>query len=819
MLVNYFKIALRRLWSGKLHTAINVLGLAMSMLCCLVIYIFVQYEYNFDGFHTHSKDTFRIVENIQKADGVQYLATTAYPLAEAIRREIPGVAVTQTAGPISRIINSVDEHGTIHRFEEKRLLFADAAYLQTFDFSQTFTAGLWLAGNAQTAFEQPNAVVLTQHAAERYFAGSAGHYEQLLGKTLTLNNSDLLVISGVIRNPPHNTNLLFEILVNYQFFKTNNPYQATNWSGNYQGMTYVTLPPGLTPAAFERELAVLKQKYMSEEDNRAKMYLLQPLSTVHTETRYADTLTGYVVSRQMLWGLVSLAVFLLLIASFNFINLTTAQAIQRRKEVGVRKVVGSTQQQLLRQFLGETLLIAAVAGLLAFSALYLLLDWLNHALTIIDLELHLRATVGLVSIGLVLLIAVVAGLYPAIVLARFKPMAALQSKTSPSRGRVPLRQGLIVFQFCITYGLLIGTLVASRQMDLFRNKELGFAKDAVVTVNGPRNQTSGKMEAFRQQLLQNPGIRAVSLCSGAPITEHYYGTDFRLKTEGVQSNRPAEMKVVDLAYQSLFGLQIVSGNWLSQRNIVPNGAAFNGFVVNETMVKTLGLTPETAIGKIVAISEGEAPIVGVVKDFHNVSLQEPITPCVLMCWNTDFYEQIQIGLQSSGSTWTNVAQTLGAIEQTWQQLFPQDVYRYGFLDESLAKGYIVEQLVFDAIRIFTALSIFISCLGLFGLVTFMAEQRRKEIGVRKVLGASIASITGLLASHFLKLVALAILIATPVAWYCMQQWLADFAYRINLQGWMFVAPGLAALLIAFVTVGFQSIKAALADPVKSLRSE
>ncbi len=819
MLRNFLKITFRRLWAEKTSMAINVLGLALGMTCCLVIYVFVRYELSFDGFHTHSDQTYRIVEHSRKADGVQHWPTTAYPLAEAIRREVPGVAVTQTAGPLDRIISAVDHRGNVHRFEENRLMFADAQYLQTFDFARAFPNGIWLAGNAKTAFRQPNSVVLTQKLAERYFAGYAGRYEQLLGKIITLNNTDPLVVSGIIRNPPRNTNLWFDVLVNYQFFKANNPFQAANWSGNYQGTTYLTLPAGTEPQEVERHLAGLKKKYMTAEDNRRISYFLQPLSDIHTEPLYEDFLGGYVVSRQTLWGLTSLAIFLILIASFNFINLTTAQARRRRKEVGVRKVVGSTRWQLVSQFLGETLVLATVSGLLSSGLLIGLLTWLNQSLPIISLDLRPDASVWVFSAGLMLLVALLAGFYPAVVLSKFEPVTVLKNSVTPQRERFSLRQGLIVLQFCITYGLLVGTFVASRQMDFFQNKDLGFAKDAVVTIRGPRNQVASKMDAFRQELLQNPAVREVSFSTGAPITRNYYGTDFRLKSEAVQMKRQAEMKVVDLSYLSLFGLQTVAGRWFSSSNVVPNGSPFNGFVVNETMVKMLGLTPETAINKVVAISEGEAPIIGIVKDFHNVSLQQSIKPCVLMCWNSDFYEQIHVAVQTRNGQWLKVGQTLRTIEQTWKRLFPQDVYQSTFLDESLAKGYIVEELVFDAFRIFAAISIFIACLGLFGLATFTAERRTKEIGVRKVLGASMTSIVALLSKDFLKLVLIAIVIASPLAWYAMNHWLQDFAYKIDLDWWIFALAGVLAVGIALLTVSFQSVKAALMNPVKSLKTE
>ncbi|GAB3916155.1 ABC transporter permease [Larkinella terrae] len=819
MLRNYFKIALRNLWKNRTYSLINVLGLALGITCCLVIYVFIRYELSFDSFHTQSDRTYRIVEHNRKADGVQYWSSTAYPLAEAIRREIPGTGVTQTAGPDKRIIHSVDVRGTVHRFEENRVLFADEYYLKTFDFSGISPKGIWLAGNAATAFRQPNAVVLTQKMAERYFAGLTNDYEKLIGKTLTLNNSDPLVVSGIIQNPPQNTNLLFDILINFQFFKANNPYQATNWSGNYQGTTHVILPVGADPREFERKLVRLQKKYMNAEDIRRKTYVLQPLADVHTETRYGDNIGSYVISRTVLGGLASLAVFLILIGAFNFINLSIAQAIQRRKEVGVRKVIGSSQRQLFLQFMGESLLVTLVAGGLSLAVFTALLGVINQSFSLIELNLQPDGTIWLFSAGLVVFVALLAGSYPAFVLANFQPIKALKGSFTSGKKKFTLRQSLIVLQFCITYGLLVGTLVVSRQMAFFQQKELGFAKDAVITVNSPRNQQESKMAVFRQRLLANPAVKEVSFSSGAPLTENHYGTDFRLKSEPEPMKRQGEIKIVDLNYQSLFGLQLVSGRWFTTSNLVPNGQPFNGLIVNETMVKMLGLKPETALGKTVVINEGEAPILGVVRDFHNRSLQNAIEPCVLMCWNTGFYDQIHVQFATRSGSEPNFRQMLSAVEQTWKQVFPDDVYHYTFLNESLARNYLIEQLVFDAFRIFAAISIFISCLGLFGLITFAANQRTKEIGVRKVLGASVSSIVGMLSRDFLKLVLIAIVVTSPLVWYGMNQWLQDFAYKIDVEWWMFALAAMLAVVIAFATVSLQSVKAALMNPVKSLRSE
>lgn len=819
MLFSYIKIALRRLAANRLHAAINTLGLAMGMISCLVIYIFVNYQLNFDHFHTDAKRTYRVVEHSKKANGVQHWGTTAYPLAEAIRQDFPEVTVTQAVGPLHQVVSAARGPGSVIRFEENNFLFVDSNYLKMFDFKGEFGDALWLSGNAQTAFSAPNAVILTQKLADRYFPENRGDYKNLVGKSLMLNNKETLVVTGVVKNPPHNTNLMFDILVNYAFFKKNDPYRAQNWSGNYQGSTYLTLPLQTDKSAFEAKLATLKKKYMHIEDDKRISYLLQPLRDIHTNTLYEDVSGSYPVSRQTLWGLSSLAVFLIMIASFNFINLTTAQASQRSKEVGVRKAVGSTQSQLFTQFIGETFIITLVAGGISFLVLPQILHWLNRSLTLLSLDLHIQPVIWLLGLLLIVLLAVLAGFYPALILSRFKPIKALKNKAEANGQRFSLRQGLIVVQFGITYFLMIGMMVASRQMQFFNSKSLGFEKNAVLTVKAPEGAPWDKLQVYRQQLLENPAVEDVSLSSGAPATTNYYGTNFRLKSEEQTMDRQAEMKIVDLPYQSLFSLKMISGNWFSTSNLQPKNTRFNGFVINEKMVKALGLTPQQAIGQVLTISEGEAPVIGVIKDFHNMSLQEAITPVVMMCGGPGSYEQIQIKVRAGANERLDISGTIGRIEQNWKQVFPDDIFQYSFLNDALAKSYLVEQFVYDAFRIFAAISIVIACLGLFGLITFAAAQRTKEIGVRKVLGASVGSIVSLLSKDFLQLILLAVLLSSPFSWYMMQRWLGNFEYRIGIEWWIFVIAALASVGLALLTISYQSVKSALMNPVKSLKSE
>jgi len=817
MILNYFRTAQRNLWKYKANSVINVLGLALGITCCLGIYVFVNYELSFDSFHTHAGRTFRIVEHSKKADGIQHWPTTAYPLADAIRHEFPDVMVTQTSGPDKRMISAKDERGQIRRFEENRVMFADKNYLSLFDFEGAFENGLWLSGNAATAFQQPNAVVLTEKMAARYFGSFSDHYDQLLGKVLMMNNTNLLTVSGIIRNPPGNTNLPFDMLINYEVFKAGNAYQAGNWSGNYQGITYVVLPENQKGDAFERQLSQMKKKYLNAQDNSRISYLLQPLADIHTNSTYAGQPGGYVLGKNVLLGLVSLAVFLILIASVNFINLSTAQAMQRQKEIGVRKAIGSTRMQLFFQFMSETLLLAAAAGMLSVNGLYALLYLVNSKLSFISLDLR-PGMDSWIFLGLLIgIITLLAGSYPAFVMSGFRPAMAVKNASQVKSGNISLRQGLIVFQFGITYSLLVATWVAADQMYFFQNKSLGFTRDAVLTINAPKNKSLSSLDAFRQELLQDNRITEISFASGAPLTENWYGTDFRLKNEPLNMARQAEMKGVDAEYKDLFSLQLISGRWISSQHVISDHTGFNGFVINETAAKMLNLTPENAIGEILIINEGEAPITGVIKDFHNTSLQQAILPCVFMTGNTP--EQIHVRLHIGEGRHSGIAGAIPLIENTWKKTFPDEVYQSSFLNDSLAINYFVEQLIFDAFRIFAGISIFISCLGLFGLITLIAVQRTKEIGVRKVLGASVAGVVAMLTGDFVKLVAVAILIAMPVAWWCMSKWLEGFAYKTNISISVFFVSGLFAIAIAVVAVGFQSLKAALMNPVKSLKSE
>ena len=783
MFKNYFKIAFRNLWRNKLYASINLLGLTLGITCSLIIFIFLKYETLFDAFHEDAEHIYRIVQHNKTAEGTNFWGTTAYTLATAINQEIPEIEATQTAGPFSRTISYENQRGQIARFEEKKILFVAPNYLEMLNF-KGIHKNLWLEGNPQTAFDNPNAVVLSEKLIQKYFPEAVLKKKSILGKVLKLNNKDPLTITGVIKNLPLNTNLSFDILIPYAFFKKHNPYPTNNWSGNYQGTTYVKIPKNANSQDILAKITAVKSKHLDKDENERINYQLQHLSEIHTETIYRSSPGSYTMSSTILWGLAALALFLVLIAGFNFVNLSTALSIKRSKEIGIKKVIGSTRLQLMQQFMLEVLIITTMAYFTSLVFIELLLNSLNQYFKIVKLGLQFDGTTFIFGLGLVLLITLVAGFYPSFILSGYQPVKALKNiGISNSKNSLSIRKTLIIIQFGISYFLIFGTIVIARQMIFLQNKELGYNKEAIFKINIP-NQEPNKLKRFKQELLNNPQIKNISYATGVPTSgEVRLGTTFRLDGEGLDMRKESEMKVVDLNYANMYGLKLITGSHLNKSHTTKQG--FDSFVVNETLVKMLNLTPEEAIGKKLIINEGEATIVGVMQDFHNESLQEKISPCILMYWNAGFFWEAGIQLQNVQGNATQIREALTFTENTWKEIFPEWIPEYQFLDDHLLKNYLIESLVYDAFKVFAGIAIFLSSLGLFGLSAFTSGQRSKEIGIRKVLGASVANIFKLLSKDFIYMVIFAGLLAFPIAWYMMNQWLEGFVYRLEISWWIF----------------------------------
>ena len=815
MIKNHLKIAFRQLVKNKVLSGINILSLSIGLTGALVCYLILQHQFSFDHFHSNAENIHRIVQHTHRNGSTAHWSTICYPLPAALRADFPDIKATQTAGPFNRIFSVENAIGDIIRFEEDQVLFADEHYLSFFDFQDYYPKDqdIWLAGDRSTAFDDPYAVVITEAIAERYFGQSALKGQEIVGKTMYLDNDNALTVTGVLRNPPNNTNLNFDLLLPYELFRMNDPYRSSNWAGNYNGSAFVQLPDNVQAATFEETLNTWKKNYLKAEDFDRIEYRLQALSDIHLNNLYASTPGSYVVNQKLLWGLGAMAVFLLLIGCINFINLSTARMTRRAKEVSVNKVLGSSKSQLRRQFLSETILLSSLALGISIFSTHLIVNWFNHSFNLVDIHLAISPDTYLFGFGITAITALLAGSYPAIVLSNLSPMQGLKPQNfSFSISGFGLRQSLIVLQFSIVFILLIGMLLARNQMKLFLEEDMGFAQESIVSINIPGGNREA-LESFRTQILAHPNIEEMSYGSGIPMTNDFaYGTDVRFPHESEDKRRSAEMKVVDLHYQNLYELKMLAGKWLGRSNVQD---AFNGFVVNEALVETMGMTVEEAIGQQLVINEGQAPIIGVVEDFNNNPLKEAVAPCLLFYWVTGFFHEA--GLKISAPS--DLASTLAFVKDTWHTNFPEAIFDYQFVDESLANYYQLESFIYQTVRIFSIIAILIGCIGLYGLMTFITTTRTKEIGIRKVLGASVTGIVALLSKDFIKLVVLAFAIATPVAYYFMNQWLQNFVYRIEIQWWVFAIAGISAIGIAFLTVSFQSVKAAIANLIEALKNE
>lgn len=794
-------VAWRNILRNKTFSAINVAGLTIGLSCALIITIFVRYELSFDQYHAKSNSIYKIVQETKMSDELHRWNTTAYPLAEALRRDFPELPlVTQASGPVSRVFMVQDKEGDINRFEEPFALFVDPWYTKMFDFE-------WIQGNPETALQDMNSIVLTRSVAKKYFSEDAINMS-ILGKQIFLNNKDALTITGVIEDAPANTSLHYSVLIPYEFFRINNPYPAGNWSGNYQGTTFIVMNERASASKLEQVLVAWKKKYLKPEDDNRITYKLVPLAKSHTDTTYGHAPQSYNMPLKFIYSAIGVGLFMLLIAAINFINLATAQAAGRAREVGVRKVLGGSRLGLIKQFLHENIIVVLSSVIFSHVVTQMLLDQINDTLSLIRLKLTLDPLSIVLVIGAGVTLIMLSCLYPATVLSSYRPVEALKNRVLHKNGNLSLQRILIVFQFAIVQLFVIGTLVVGTQMHFLKTKDLGFSKEDPILIADLREVDRG--EALRQKLLQHPAIKDVSLSSGSPTTEynHHFGTSFRLPGHREEDGKGAEEKGVDLNYLSFFNLKLIAG-----RNFSSMQPQFNEFIVNEKLVNELNLTPEQAIGQRLIINEGEAVIVGVVRDFHNNALQKGLSPCVL--FNSSFWlERANIKIDPAA----DLAEVTAFVERTWKQIYPDWVFKSEFLDDTLARNYAMEGLVFKGFTIFSALTIFIGCLGLYGLLNFITLRRTKEVGIRKTLGASVSQIVTMFGKDFVIMVGISFFIAAPCCYYWMNAWLSGFAYHIDMSWWMFAAGILLTWLITMLTISYQTVRAATANPVEALRS-
>lgn len=798
MLKNYFITAFRSLGRRKGHAFLNITGLAVGFAAFLMIFLVVNYEESFDTFHVNKDRIFRVVRIGRNAVNGDYGTGVPLPVTEALRKDYPQLAYVGciTTDNNAPVIISEKGSATPKKFkEDKGVFFAEPQFFDMFSFPT-------IAGDHQS-LSMPGNILLTQSTADRYF----GDWHVAMGKTFNMDGVPVKV-TGILKDMPANTDFQIKEVVSYTTL--HHYYNFNDWRNiDDDNQCFVQLGAQHSPAAVNSSLNGFTDKYIKPAGDEY-LLSLQPLGKIHFDARHGNY-SGRGFSKDLIFGLSVIGIFLLVIACVNFINLSTAQAVNRAKEVGVRKVLGGNRGQLIAQFLGEAAVISFFAILLSLLVAAVSIPAINRLL---DIRLAVSALYDgkMIATIVIALVAVIflSGFYPAFLLSRFNAVRVLKSTLSVQQGGgVSLRRALVVLQFAIAQVLIIGTLVVASQMNYFTHADMGFSKDAIITAQFPRDSAGLASQDFlRNELLKTPGIENVSLSMAVPVVGGFE-TDLRTPdNKSKEPNMAVAMKVTDTSYFSLYQIQFLAGRSYHQSDTPAE------FVVSQRVAQQLGYRdPWQAIGKRINILGGTLPIVGVVKDFHTASFRDSVQPVVLTCFKREF------GVASIKLNMAKAQSVIAAMKKIWNSNYPDLTFEYAFMDQTIANFYSQENQLSQLYKVFAVLAIFISCLGLYGLISFMALQRRKEIGIRKVLGAPIKAILLLLSKEFTVLITIAFLISAPLAWYFMHQWLQQYPYRIGLGPWFFVATMGGSVLIAWITVGYTAIHAARANPVESLRTD
>ena len=803
MFKNYLKTAWRNILRNKGFSIINIAGLAIGMAASLIIFTVVNYELSYDKFQPHYNNIYRIVTQDKYSEGYTYNPGVPGAALDALRSKMTDVsfaAINSNYG--SQVTVNTSANNSINQkfIEETGIFFCEPAFFHVFNYT-------WLQGNA-TVLNEPNTVVLSKKIAEKYF----GNWQQAINKTITLDNTIPLKVAGILKDVPYNTDFPFGVLISYPTLKSNGEKYVfhNDWntlSSNFQ--VYALLPSNINEAIFNKRLLYFSKEHYTGKGNSTRTNIAQPLSDLHFNAHY-EIFGDHISSMSTLLTLSLIGIFIVIMACINFINLATAQAVGRSKEVGIRKVLGSNRPQLFLQVMGETALIVLLALTLAVSVAYICLPYVKNIASIHEnLGLFNFKSCSFILL-ITILITILSGLYPSLILSSYNPSLALKNKISSANvGGISLRRSLVVTQFAISQILIIGTIVAINQMNFVNHADLGFNKEAVLLLSANTDSNVvARMPAFKQKLLQTKGIQSVSFTTDAPSSDNNWSSNFAFNHKEDEPY-PVSLKFGDEDYIKTFGLHLAAGRFYNKSDTISE------FVINETLLHKLGLQhAEDAIGKDIRLGgTGWKKIVGVIKDFKSHSLKEDVKP-TLLAENHEFYGLTAIKIRSS-----DIPQLQASILNTWNQFYPEYAYTSSFMDDNIAKFYEQETHLELLYKIFVGLAIFISCLGLYGLVSFMAAQKTKEVGIRKVLGASIANIVYLFSKEFTILILIAFAIAVPVGYYIMHSWLNNFAFRINITVWVFILAIIISVFIAWITVGYKSIRAAIANPVKSLRTE
>jgi putative ABC transport system permease protein len=808
MIRNYFKIAWRNLAKYKFISFINLFGLMVGLTCCLLITAYILNELSYDRYNKNADQIYRITRTFYNGDGEQTLklSTIAPPFGYYLPAEFPEIQ------KMTRLLNN---GFTPFRYKDKVINQPDV-YFANQNLFDVFTIKV-LKGNPKTALSDPFSVMMTEETAKKYFGN-----EDPMNKVLRANSQFDVKVTGIYKAFPPNSHLHPDILISFNTLKDSAVYGEqnlrTNW-GNNSFFTYIKLPENYDIKKMEARFPAFLDEHMADQfggtkPSKGTSLGLQKLTDIHlySHTDYEAEPNGD-ISRVYIFS--AIALFILLIACINYMNLSTARSAIRAKEIGIRKVIGARKKELILQFLSESIVITWLATLLAFLCFYFSLPWLNKlSAQELSTSILLKWQVIIPLLLTPFLIGFISGVYPALFMSSFQPVKTLKGLFKVAGSSINFRKVLVVTQFAISIILIITTIIVFQQLHFIQNASLGYNKNHIVTLSY-YNQLNNQYESFRNTLLRNSNIKAVGLSSRIPTGRLL--DDMGASAPGQDSMVPvkAEIRYVATDYDFIptYGISMVAGRNFSR----DYGTDTSNFVINESAVKAIGWkSPQEAVGKDFKYGFITGHIIGVMKDFNFESLHQKIKPLIFImpASNNNFYNNISIKISGN-----NISSALATLNDAWEKYLPDLPYQYSFLDERFAQLYKAEQRQGTIFSVFACIAIFIACLGLFGLSAFAITQRVKEIGVRKVLGAKVGSIVSLLSKDFLKLVLLSAIIAFPVAWFVMTKWLQDFAYRIDIHWWVFVLATLVTLIVALATVGFQAIKAAIANPVKSLRTE
>ena len=785
MIKSYITIAIRNIRRNMSYAFLNIFGLTLGIASCLVIFLIVRNELNYDNY-SKSDRIYRVTLN-----AIDFNSNVSLAITPAMRVDFPELEQVSQVMYSNQVMVKVKNN----RFRDKDFAFADPSFPKIFDLQ-------WIAGDPKTALSEPNSLVLNETLARKYFGD-----KNPMGQVINIENQINAKVTGVIKDIPGNRSLPFQMLCSFETIRNQVKGNIANfWDIGGGFFTFILLPPNYPITKIQKKIPAFLHKNWDLNPKEVRLPL-QPLKDIHFDQRYINNVVTP-TSKGTYYGLFGVALLIIITACINFINLATAQAIKRAKEVGVRKVLGANRTQLIKQFLSETTVLVLLAVILGVGIASLFLSKAALLLNInIDSGQLWQPMVIVWIVCLTVAVILIAGLYPSFVQSAFQPVDSLKNKTGKSVHGFSLRKSLVVAQFAISQVLIVGTLIVARQMNYFQNQDLGFNKDAIVSFFIPDMK---KAVALRQDMANDPGVAQFTFSSGAPTYNNNFNS-FNAPQFGITKDDVTEVKFVDENYIGMFGLKMLAGQKINKRDIKDTT---QNIVVNETLIHKMGIMdPAKAVGQLINMNGRTATIMGVIQDFQSESKQKKRRACVLK-YQADNFFMASVKIQPSA-----INKTIEHLNKSWSALFPDNLFDYKFLDEHIASFYTQEQKVYTAFKLFSSIAIIIGCLGLYGLITFAASQRTKEIGIRKVLGAPLMSIVGLFSKEFVLLIVIAFVLAAPLGYYMMHSWLENYAYHISIGPGTFLVAIITSFLIAAITIAYQTIKAATANPVTSLRSE